>query len=160
MKKLCENMGIRFLIFRSDVQFYDMTRISEKKDITDLYRFLMDFSIQVQVYRGHGGLKDKDDFLHYDDSRERIWQKMFELPIFKKLDDDHNGVYGWPFEPILGGDIVPAISNMKKWGGKGVGGKIEGTFISEFDGHPNGNGQKRLYENLLSILNEYWDMDL
>ena len=49
---------------------------------------------------------------------------------------------------------------MNKRRGMGVGNKLEGTFISEFDGHPNGNGQKRLYENLLPILNEYWDMDL
>ena len=163
MKKLCENMGIRFLIFRSDHPFYDNNRISEvvgKKDSADLYRFLIDFSIQVQDYRGHEHPKAKDDFLHYDHPHENIWQKMFELPIFKKLEDDQNGVYGWPFHPILGGNIIPATTNMNKRRGMGVGNKLEGTFISEFDGHPNGNGQKRLYENLLPILNEYWDMDL
>lgn len=154
IKKICEIMNIKFFIFCSDVEFFDIGNIENLNNVSHARLLLFDF---VSFYFNESlyGKNRMNLYNKFFPTNDKKLLEILRLDSFKILEKDHKGIYGWPFSTRLGGDSL--------WVGRDTSNLDEMHFLDDFtvsgiDRHPNKKGQIKWFEKLLPLLKEEWNI--
>ena len=141
-KRTCELLGIKFFVFATDVNIIDRDGLRDN---------LLETVPEYHVNSAHNIARKLQMMSHHPLEKYKsktskqlaygqVLRQITSTDIFKTLEGDHTGIYGWPFFPELGGETLCALRDPEYSRGE--------LTVSAKDQHPNSLGHKILFEKV------------